>query len=1061
MKKKLIVIFSFLIFIVLLGLLSDLAVIKIENLLERRIISVLPRGSYLGSVKLKGVTGVSADSIYIKDLGYLPKVEVFYSPMGLLSRRIKKISFDSPSFSISERKEGGEKSSISALFYIEEIEVLDGSVGWKGHDFQINGSGEIFSTGKGEIVLGLPRIWGKIDDIPFDVQDINLSVSDRISSMNVKELRIGNSEFEIRSDTFGKIEGNGKIYLSDLERMFGIKGEGFLDVFFTYDTTITFEGRSQIADLRGFNLPQFDFAGIKDSVQIEGENFSGFFNFMGGIYGQIKLTDFDIKKINSKYPSSKLSGLIDFNYMGKDTFCVISKLKGEVLKSPLENLNLGMTKKGKNIYVDSCKGYFNGGNFVFSGVYTDKIDGNLQIDKLDVSPIAKFLGIKTSAVLDIGLSIDDEIYGSFSLRDLTYGDIRLKSVGGNLNLTQGKGSFPGTITLVSRDFSFKDRKIFEFGESALEIANHKLAVKGLFKSKNKKLNYNFAQHLDTVEVNYIRFEYPGGWLYLVAPFSFAYKHDLSLQGVRFLGNKGEDFQINNLSLSALGIKGDLDLIGFRPEFLSEFGLISHPFSGKVSSKISIAGTPDAPAFNFKGGGKIVMEEEKIGDSLTFDLRYEDNSIFIKNLSVIENGKYSNFDGMIDAEKKYLDVDMNLKEAGSWVFSPLMKYLTANMAKLSGDLKVKGPFKEPLIYGRIILQEADLFVKNPGIKIKELKAMASFQGAEGKLENISALLGEGKVQAEGIVNLRDNDFDIKMSLKNTPINWQYVNTIIDGDLILRKDRQDIRIEGNVELSRATITMEFEQKGEKGRRPSNLFLDLTFDANQGNVWIRNDLANIELAGKVGVSYQGGPLLLSGNLEVRQGMFYYLYKSFEVVEGKFNFNESTEINPNIDVKAITLISSRSNGNHEQDTVFLVVSGTMKTPEFDLYSKSSLSKAEIMTLLSLNLGWEDLTSVKPIGQSVTETAFNYWVRQTLNRRLKEEFGIDVLEMQGGSGHYEFVVGKYVTDKLFVKARTDLQSYGISEVQAEYKLKKWGYMSAEKDFEGTTRFLFNLEWRY
>ena len=116
---------------------------------------------------------------------------------------------------------------------------------------------------------------------------------------------------------------------------------------------------------------------------------------------------------------------------------------------------------------------------------------------------------------------------------------------------------------------------------------------------------------------------------------------------------------------------------------------------------------------------------------------------------------------------------------------------------------------------------------------------------------------------------------------------------------------------------------------------------------------------------------------------------------------------------------------------------------------------------LLSLNLGWEDLTSVKPLGQSVTETAFNYWVRQTLNRRLKEEFGIDVLEMQGGSGHYEFVVGKYVTDKLFVKARTDMESYGISEIQAEYKLKKWGYLQAERDFEGQTRFLFNLEWRY
>jgi hypothetical protein len=1062
MKKKLIIILSLLFLIVLLGFISDLVVVKIQNLLQRRIVSMLPPGSYIESVKLKGLTGVSADSIYIKDICFLPKVEVTYSPVGILRRRIKKISFYSPSFSVSERKESAEKSGISVLFYLEEVEVHNGSVRWKEHNLQMNGRGEIFSTGRGEFVLGLPELWGKIDDIPFNIKGINFSISDRISSMDVQNLKVGNSEFEIRSDADGKIKGNGRIYLSDLEKLFGVKGEGFLDIFFTYDTTFTYDGQSRVVSLQGFNLPQFSFTGNKDSVNVEGESFSGLFNFGGEIYGQIKLTDFDVKKISGKYPDASLSGLIDFTYMGRDTLCVIAKLEGEVLKSPLEDFALEITKKGRSIFVDSCKGYFNGGEIVFSGIYSDKIDGNLQIKKLEVSPITKFLGIKTSAVLDIGLSIDERIYGAFSLKDLNYGDIDLKGVEGNLDLTQEKRKFPGTITFISQGFSFKGRKIFEFGESALKIENKKLAIEGLFKSKDKKLDFNFALLSDTVEVKSIRFEYPGGWLYLMNSFSFAYKPSFHLQDVIFLGNEGEDFQINSVSISPVGIEGDINLIGFRPEFLSEFGVVSHPFSGRLSSRISITGSATSPAFSLEGGGRIKIGEGKIGDSLDFVLRYENNRISIKNLAIMENGNYSSFKGKIDPKIRYLSIDMKLQEAGSWVFYPLIKHLTANKAKLSGELNVRGSFKEPLVYGRISLQEADLLEKNSGIRVKGLRAIASFEGEEGKLESLSALLGEGKVQAEGRVGLRNKEFDIKLNLENTPINWQYINTMIDGDLLVRKDRKNIQVEGNIELSRATITMEFKQKGEKGRRPPNLFLDLTFDATQGNVWIRNDMANIELGGKVGVSYEGGPLLLSGNLEVRQGMFYYLYKSFEVVEGKFNFNESPEINPNIDVKAITLISSRSRGNHEQDTVYLVVSGTMKTPEFDLYSKSSLSKAEIMTLLSLNLGWEDLTSVKPIGQSVTETAFNYWIiRQTLSRRLKDEFGIDVLEMQGVSGHYEFVVGKYVTDKLFVKARTDIQSYGISEIQAEYKVRKGGYITAEKDFLGKTRFLFNLEWRY
>jgi hypothetical protein len=1060
MRKKLLVVLFLFIFIASLGFLSDFMIARIQNILEHRILSIFPEGSYIETLKLKGLTGMSADSVYIKDICFLPEVELTYSPVGILRRRIKKISLDSPTLLIAEGEEGVETDSISALFFIEEIEVNNGSVEWKEHNFRINGRGEVFSTGRGEIVLGLPKLWGKIDDIPFSVRDVDLAVSGRLSSMDIRNLRIGDSEFEIRTVKNDKIEGNGRVCLSDLEKLFGVKGKGFLDVFFTYDTTITFEGKSQIVSLQGFNLPQFNFAGIRDSVNVEGEKFSGFFNFNEEIYGQIKLNDFDIRKLNGKYPDSRLTGLVDFTYQNNDTLCVVSKLKGEILKSPLENLNLKVTKKGEGIYVDSCRGYFNGGNFIFSGTYKDKLDGNLQIKKLDVYPIAKFFGIKTSAVLNIGLSIHEKIYGAFSLEDLTYGDVKLTSVEGNLNLIQGKRKFPGTITFVSRDFAFRDRKIFELGESNLKIENKKLAVKGLFKSKEKKLIYHFALNADTVEVKDIRFEYGGGWLYLTDSFSFAYKHASELQDIRFVGNKGEDFRIDKLSISPIGIEGNLNLIGFRPEFLSEFGIVSHVFSGRLSSIVSIEGTPASPAFYFKGGGNIRIEEGEIGDSLSFILRYENNRIFVRNLAIIQNGKHSNFTGIIDFKKEYLNMDVKLQEAGTWIFYPLIEHLTSSRAKMSGNLRIRGSFNEPLIYGKINLQEADLLVRNSGIEVNELKATASFEGKEGKLENISAFLGEGKLQAEGRVGLIDKEFDIKLNLKSTPINWQYVNTIIDGDLSVRRNRKNIRIEGEVELNRATITMEFEQKGEKARRPSNLFLDLTFDATQGNVWIRNDMANIELAGKVGVSYEGGPLLLSGNLEVKQGMFYYLYKSFEVLEGKFDFNESPEINPNIEVKAITLISSGSNGNYEQDTVFLEVSGTMKVPEFDLYSKSSLSKAEIMTLLSLNVGWEDLTSVKSLEQSVG-TAFSYWVRQILNRRLKEEFGIDVLEMQGGAGHYEFVVGKYVTDKLFVKARTDIQSYGKSEIQAEYKLRKWGYIKAERDFLGNTRFLFNLEWRY
>ena len=1067
MKKRITILISLVVFFIFLHFLSDFVIIKVQNIVERKILNVLPEGSYVKELKIEGISGISADSLYIEGICLFPKVRISYSPLDLMRRRVRKITLSSPSIVIPEEEESDtgtdKRFSISTLFYVEEFEVSEGFIEYKGHNCFLNGTGEVFSTSGGEIVFNVPKLWGKIDSIPFFVENINLSFAGRISNMNVKSIDLGDSKLEIESKKDGSIMGEGRIQMTDLKSMFGIDGQGFIDVFFVYDSTLTYKGESKVLSIKDFNLPLFNFSGKGDSVNVIGEKLGGFMNFRKTIYGQIELLDFDFQQINAEYPSSKVTGLISYSFESKDTIHITSDLHGELLESPLEDFNLDLTLlNGEEILVDSCKCHLNEGEIIFLGKYGKRIDGNLQIKNLNVSPLTKFLGIEISSILNLGLSIHDKVYGAFSLENLTYKGIDFKSIEGNVNLSQEESAFPGVISFVSKGISFKERKVFEFGKSSLEIRDGKLDMKGTFKSKDKNVTGHLSLNGDTVEVESISLEYSGAWLSLNSPFSFTYKHDFSLEDIVFTGSKGEDFKINDFSLSASGIKGDLDLMGFRPEILNEFGLVKHSFSGNVSSKILVDGELGSPVLDIKGGGKIKTGEISIGDSLDFDMKFTDGVFSISNLSVIEGKNISTFKGKIKPGNRFMNLSVRLREAGAWIFYPVTDYISAGTASVSGKLKIAGTFEEFKIFGDVNLRKTDLLIRDSGIAIKDINAEASFDGYDGRLNNFSALLDEGKIKADGLFKLKDKGFNINLYLEKTPITWNYVNAMVDGDLLVQKNKRNILVEGNIVLNRATITMQFKkQEGERGKRPPNLFLDLNFDATQGNVWVRNDLANIELAGKVGVNYEGGPLLISGNLEVREGMFYYLYKSFEVIEGEFNFNQTPEIDPNINVKAITLISSSSGERNDKDTVFLAVSGTMRTPEFDLYSKSSLSKAEIMTLLSLNLGWEDLTSVKSIEQSVTETAFNYWVRKTLNRRLKEEFGIDVLEMQGVSGHYEFVVGKYVTDKLFVKARTDVQSYGISEVQAEYKLKKWGYITAEKDFLGKTRFLFNFEWRY
>ncbi|MEO0292875.1 MAG: translocation/assembly module TamB domain-containing protein [candidate division WOR-3 bacterium] len=1059
MRKKFLIIFFIFIFFISIFIIPKIIIVRIEEFIKTRTISSLPKGSFIKEIKLNKLNGITVDSVYIKDFGIIPKIKIKYSLLNIPRRRIEKAEVFSPYFYLKERKREEIKKIEIPVFFIKKIEIKDANLFFKNHKILINGTGKIRSSWKSKVAFDFEELWGNIDGTAFSLKGTHLSFAGYISNLEVQNLKFGDSEFLITTDKKG-IRGEGKLYPEDLKGFFDLKTKGFLRIYFGYDSTITFNGESYLESFMGFKLPKFVFQGEKNSINLKGENFSGHIKIEENIYGVFFLENFNLGEINEKYPESKLSGLINFYFSAKENLKVSSSLKGEIVGKPLQFFDLILLKKGNKVFVDSCIGRFNDGTFSLSGSYGDKIEGEVKLSKLDISPIAKYLGVKLSGILSGEASINEKIYGAFSLKELDYKSLYFKTIEGNLNLTQKNKKFPGLINFVFKDICFKEGKFFEVGESILKIEENSLDIKGTFKSKEKNLEFKIVSTPSMVRVESFNFEYRDKYLLLTEPFFFNKNTPFLLEDINFIGNRGEDLRIKRMLISKSEIEGEASLKRFRPEILREFGILIHPFFGYVSSEISIKGPLSSPTFEFKGNGKLGFDELSIGDSLIFSLIFKKNALYFKDFLVVEGGNYSTFEGEFNLKNYSINMNIKLKEAGGWVFYPWRNFLISKKAKVNGELKVKNNFKGPSLYGELEVWDSEIITKKMGITIGNLTAKASFNGEEGEVKDLSGYLGGGSIKAKGNFMLKDKKFEFDVRLRDTPFNWQYINAIIDGRLLITKFDKGLRIEGDLEPQRATITMQFKEE-EKGMRPSNLFLNLKFDATKGNVWFRNDLANIELVGKVGINYEGGPLLVSGNLEVKQGRFYYLYKNFEVIEGKFNFNESPEINPNIDVKAITLISNKENGISYKDTVFLEVTGTMKAPIFDLYSKSSLSKAEIMALLSLNLSWEELSSVKAIEQSVTETVFNYWVRQTLSERLKNEFGIDVLELQGVSGHYEFVLGKYVTDKLFVKAKTDIQSYGISEFQAEYRIKKWGYITAERDFIGKSRFLFNLEWRY
>lgn len=1054
MRKRIGILAFLVILVIVLHLSSGFIHQKAEEWLKGRLIAVLPPGSSIGDIEWSMLSSLKVDSLVIKEIGSLKDAEILYTPIGILRRRIQSVSLNSPRFNLilSSSTEGGEKK-IPGLFFIESFSVTNGSIEWNGKELLLSGEGRLFSTGE-EIVLDIFKMGGVFkDSVDFNMHNGRLNITKSMTGIEISTLRVGKSVVRITGNFEERIEGEGILYLEDLTPLWDIEGEGKIEFLFVRDSIWHFKGKSGIILLEEININPLSFWGTGDSVRIEGNSFGGHLMIRDGIRGIFHLRNLNMKAFKEVLPDSKLNGIVDFTYDGNDNVLIESSISGILMDMHISDLDLKVEKRGNRLFFDHITGYFNGGKISFKGEYDTLITGDFLIDNLEISPLLKYFGIEGGGIFSIDLNVRDRVYGVFSMDSLRYGPFFFRLVNGTISLSQSRDGFPGEITYVLQDICFNARNIFGLGEGKLKGTEKDYTLDGLFKMGDKRLEYSLFYRNDSLLVKDLKLTHASGGLLLKAPFFIVWDGGFRTGEVRFEGGKHEEVRMW-LKKNEKGLAGRVGISRVKLSLIKSFYTLPEALSGLLNGSIILKGDSASPLVTFKGDGLFKWMGMKIGDSLSFDIEYQEKSLLLKEIRLFEGEISSRFSGSVDFEKTSLDMKVALNEAGNWILYPLYEYLDAKNVVVNGDLMIKGSFSAPLVFGRVKVVKGNLLLVKQGIEIESLSADIQCEGDKAFLKASKIFLEEGLIDAKGVFNIGEKGYSVKVKMKDTPINWQYVNAIIDGDLTISKDEKGVGIEGGIVLDGATIMVPFSRKEEGGARPSNLYLDISIDALSGNVWLRNDMADMELIGEIGVKYDAGPLFLTGNLSVKQGNFYYLYRSFDVVKGEFKFRNIPELNPDIDIKAKTIINST-------DTVFLGVFGTMRMPEFDLYSKPPRPITDIMALLNLNLSWEDLSSLKAIEESVAETAFNYWIRQTFSRRFKEELGIDVMQMEEESGHYEFVLGKYITRSLFVKARTNMSTYGLSEIQAEYRLGRWGSIVAENNFSGQTRLFFNMRWRY
>ena len=194
-----------------------------------------------------------------------------------------------------------------------------------------------------------------------------------------------------------------------------------------------------------------------------------------------------------------------------------------------------------------------------------------------------------------------------------------------------------------------------------------------------------------------------------------------------------------------------------------------------------------------------------------------------------------------------------------------------------------------------------------------------------------------------------------------------------------------------------------------------MDLTIKAER-NVWIRNRLLDLELAGDVNIRKPGRDFLISGEMTTRQGRLYAFDHSFRVTQGVIRFDNPGQPDPSLDITAelATPIRDSIAGGGQSVKIIVSVTGTATQPVLTLSSDPvGMNQADIASYLATNILPEELASLngrQMLGRLVSDRLLSLLSREVTSR-LQSYLRLDVLELQTPTtgGGMKLTVSRYI----------------------------------------------------
>lgn len=551
-------------------------------------------------------------------------------------------------------------------------------------------------------------------------------------------------------------------------------------------------------------------------------------------------------------------------------------------------------------------------------------------------------------------------------------------------------------------------------------------------------------------------------------------------------------------------------------------LTKEKIEGELSLQAKVGGNFTEPQIELDGKiDELKFEGMDLGQ-LKASLSYKDKRLEFKQFDITSPEVTYALSGQIPVDlsfssvgKRFLEEPQELSFKAKGERLDLIRLLIPEIEYLKGsfegDLKISGEFLHPQFDGKFNLKDGTLKFMELSDPVKELVVEMRMENENLILDKVSGFMEhqeeernnlfkkfwgvfsskqkvKGEITGSGTINIKDlnqPDYELYFVGNNIPINYEYadLSAVADFSLAITGKTHSL-LSAQIGFSQLYYREPFASSGSATSfTPSSGEQDL-WDWNLevstvSNCWVINDDVNLEFKGNVLVLRENGELRILGNLETIRGKYFLYGTKFEIEKGNFVFDNIEKIDPKIDFLVSTNLGGGTSTSSEglsllstgsTNQIELAIKGTISAPEVEPASGSSYSKEDLIELLAFqqSFGSVDTQGVGSLFQErVIKSLGGAYSSRFLENIAGRSLGVETFEIvPAWSDKFrlldaEITVGKYISDKIYLRYTRRLSQSSGQEAGVEYRLNKNLLLEGRKDKSGLFHLGLNLNWEY